>query len=160
VCSAWDETTTWSNAGCSIDIGTARRIVGSISSGEGATLPQEWAPVEELVRALGNLRVAAESARGAGVDDAVRKAIETAIREATDVVLWTMDRPGDADIIAVAWEAVEVGQQVIGTLHAEAARSLQLEARASELRRHAADLIAQARRNRGNGPPPPPRAIG
>jgi hypothetical protein len=104
-------------------------------------MTSDWAAVDVLIRQLGAVRAASFQLRG----PAVEAAIEQAIREASQAVLFTFENPRDADALGAAGEALRVAEDVIAALDAERARSHDLRARALELSARSSALTSRAR---------------
>lgn len=105
-------------------------------------MASQWAEVDSLIDELGAVRSASFAARG---EDALKKAIDKALAEATSAVLLSLDAPQDSEVIARAHQAIEGAAQVIATLDDELVRSLRVRDRGAELISHAVDLVAQAK---------------
>jgi hypothetical protein len=98
------------------------------------------APVDDLVRDLGALRVAADAVR-AGV--IARTAIEEAIWEATRAIGATIRQPDSPATIALAQDALGRTARLISALHSESARSRRIASAAAGLR-----LVSRSRSRR------------
>lgn len=89
------------------------------------------APVDDLIRDLGALRVAADAAQA---DAIARTAIEEAIWEATRAIGATIRQPGSLTILVLAQQAVKRTGDLIASLQSEHARSRRIASTAAGLR--------------------------
>jgi hypothetical protein len=108
-------------------------------------MSSDWAAVDVLIRQLGAVRAASFERRA----PAVEAAIEQAIAEATQAVLFTFDQPSDRHVLVEAGRALRVAEDVIATLDAERARGREVRVRAAELTARSSALHARARELQG-----------
>jgi hypothetical protein len=93
-------------------------------------MASSWADVDALIHELGAVCAAATLV---SASDADKAGIKSAIGEATQAVVGTLDTPEDAETIGQARQAIAVARELVAGLAAEIERARRARKRAADL---------------------------
>ena len=105
-------------------------------------MPQSPPAVDDLIHDLGSLIAARRALKIS--DEATSAAVAKAVHDAGLAVSRTIGHPGDAERVRAAREAIAFGEQLMGLLGQEIARSREVGAQALLLRERAAQFLLES----------------